>query len=99
MYPDNRVLIERLQMQPFAFVGVMGDDTIDTVIESLETKTITWRVWWDGGKNGSISRKWNVRGWPDIYVLDHNGIIRFKDARGKELERAVEILLAELDSK
>ncbi len=54
MYPDNRQLIEELSGEPFVFVGVQGDETIDTVHESLESKTITWRVWWDGEGNKEI---------------------------------------------
>ena len=92
MYPDNRRLIEELSEKPFAFVGVQGDETIDTVHESLESKTITWRVWWDG-KDQQISTQWNIRGWPTTFVLDQLGVIRFRDLRGKELATAVRSLL------
>ncbi|MDP6407959.1 MAG: hypothetical protein QGI46_01140 [Planctomycetota bacterium] len=32
--------------------------------------------------------------WPAIYVLDHEGVIRFKDVRGAALDRALDGLLA-----
>ena len=92
MYPDNRKLIEDLSGEPFVFVGVQGDETIDTVHESLESKTISWRVWWDG-KDKRISDQWNIREWPSIFVIDQRGVIRFRDVRGKELENAVRSLL------
>lgn len=92
MYPDNRQLIEELSGQPFAFVGVQGDETIDTVHESLDSETITWRVWWNG-EDKWISTQWNVRGWPSTFILDQRGIIRFRDLRGKELSNAVRSLL------
>ena len=41
---------------------------------------------------------WNVRGWPTGYVIDHNGIIRYKNLRGRELEEAVEQLLQEAEA-
>ena len=44
----------------------------------------------------SVSR-WNVRGWPTIYVLDHNGVIRFKNVRGPKMDEAVDKLLAEME--
>ncbi len=92
MYPDNRRLIEELSGEPFVFVGIQGDETIDTVRESLEAGTITWRVWWDGdGKR--TSTQWNIRGWPSTFVLDRSGIIRFRDLRGEELANAVRSLL------
>ena len=94
MYPDNRQLIEELSEEPFAFVGVQGDETIDTVRETLDSRSITWRVWWDG-EDKRISTQWNIRGWPAIFVLDQRGVIRFRDLRGKELATAVRKLLAE----
>jgi hypothetical protein len=33
---------------------------------------------------------------PSIYVLDHKGVIRYRDVRGEEMDKAVETLLAEL---
>jgi hypothetical protein len=92
MYPDNRQLIDELSEEPFVFIGVQRDETIDTVLESLESKAITWRVWWDG-ENKRISTPWNIRGWPSTFVLDQRGVIRFRDLRGKELSNAVRSLL------
>jgi peroxiredoxin len=92
MYPDNRQLIEELSGEPFVFVGVQSDETIDTVHESLESKTITWRVWWDG-EDKRISTQWNIGGWPTTFVLDQRGVIRFRDLPGKELSNAVRSLL------
>ena len=92
MYPGNRQLIKDLEDAPFVFLGVMGDEKIDTVIESVEKKTITWRVWWDG-KEKSISQAWNIQGWPETYVIDKEGIIRYRGLRGQELSKAVRKLL------
>ena len=49
------------------------------------------------GTRGPIPTKWNVRGWPTIYVLDHEGVIRFKGVRGEAMTKAVEQLLGEMD--
>lgn len=92
MYPDNRRLLEELTGEPFAFVGVHRDESIDTVHEALRSGVVTWRVWWDG-RDKRISRRWNIRGWPSTFVLDQRGVIRFRDLRGKELANAVRHLL------
>jgi peroxiredoxin len=90
MYPDNRKLLEDYAGRPLAFVGVMGDTELATVKESVESKTITWPVWWDGGgTHGPITTRWNVSGWPAIFVLDHHGIIRYRALRGDVLSLAV----------
>jgi hypothetical protein len=67
----------------------MGDDTIDTVKASVEEKIITWPVWWDGEKRGPLATRFNVKGWPEIYVLDHKGIIRYREIHGEVLAKAV----------
>jgi hypothetical protein len=36
-----------------------------------------------------------VRFFPTVYVIDAKGVIRYKHVRGKDLEEAVEKLLAE----
>ncbi|HEY1860277.1 MAG TPA: hypothetical protein VGG61_07980, partial [Gemmataceae bacterium] len=58
---------------------------------------ITWRSFWNGpeGTNGPISKKWNVHGWPTIYVLDQKGVIRYKNVRGEKMDEAVDKLLKE----
>jgi hypothetical protein len=35
--------------------------------------------------------------WPTIYVLDHRGVIRYKDITGDPLDAAVAALLKELE--
>jgi hypothetical protein len=40
-----------------------------------------------------------VIGWPTVYVLDHKGVIRFKEVRGPDMDRAVDQLLAELEAE
>ena len=57
-------------------------------------------MFWDGGNtSGPIASKWNVRSWPTIYVLDHEGVIRYKNVRGEAMDKAVDTLLAEMAEK
>jgi hypothetical protein len=39
-----------------------------------------------------------VRGWPTIYVLDANGVIRYKNVREEKMDEAVDTLLAEMQT-
>ena len=98
MIPHERSLVERLQNQPFALLGVNSDKEKSLYFEKQKEMGVTWRSFWNGpkGTSGPISARWNVRGWPTIYVLDHKGVIRFKDVRGEEMDQAVDQLLAEL---
>jgi thiol-disulfide isomerase/thioredoxin len=100
MVPHQRSLVQRHEGKPFALLGVACDDDKAALTEFLQQQQICWPNWWDSGsKNGPIATAWNVRSWPTIYVLDHLGIIRHKDLRGEELDRAVEALLKELPTE
>lgn len=96
MYPHERSLVKRMEGKPFALLGINSDRSKADLKRIMKKESITWRSWWDGGStDGPISTQWNVHGWPTIYVLDHKGVIRFRDLRDKELDKAVDQLVAE----
>jgi hypothetical protein len=98
MYPHERSLVKRLEGKPFALLGVNSDPK-PKLREVMKKENITWRSWWDGGNtDGPIARAWNVTAWPTIYVLDHQGVIRFKGPREHALDQAVDRLLKEMDT-
>jgi len=101
MYPHERSLVKRLANQPFALIGVNSDANLEELRPRLEEESITWRSFWNGadGTNGNIAERWNVQSWPTIYVLDAAGVIRYKNVRGDELDKAVDTLLAEIDDQ
>ena len=98
MYPHERSLVKRLADEPFALIGVNSDPDLDELRPRLEEESITWRSFWNGpdGTGGPISQAWGVRSWPTIYVLDAEGVIRFKNVRGEAMDEAVDELLAEM---
>jgi peroxiredoxin len=97
MYPHERSLVKRLEGKPFALLGV-NSDSKDRVRQAMKKENITWRSWWDGGNTGGpIAKAWNVSGWPTIYVLDAKGVIRYKNVREKQMDKAVDALLKELE--
>ena len=101
MYPHERSLVKRLADQPFALLGVNSDRDLEKLQGVLKEENITWRSFWNGekGTSGPISTAWNVRAWPTIYVLDHNGVIRYKNVRGEKMDAAVDTLLKELKAE
>ncbi|MHB1556670.1 MAG: redoxin domain-containing protein [Isosphaeraceae bacterium] len=98
MYPQERALLEKHRDRLFTIVSVDTDDNIETLRQSIASKQITWRCWWDGGVDGPITTRWGIVGFPTIFVLDRRGLIRYKDVRGADLDRAVASLLDERES-
>jgi hypothetical protein len=101
MYPHERSLVKRLADKPFALLGVNSDINKEELKKVMEKEEITWRSFWNGpeGTNGPISKKWNVHGWPTIYVLDQKGVIRYKNVRGEKMDEAVDKLLKEQEGE
>ena len=97
MYPHERSLVERLSNKPFALLGINSDSDRAKIKETCKEKNISWRSFWNGGSTeGPISTAWNVSGWPTTYVLDENGVIRFKNVRDEAMDKAVDELLAKM---
>jgi hypothetical protein len=90
--------VHRLEGRPFVLIGVNSDADRDELKRVMQKEAITWRSFWDGGSpKGPIATRWNVSGWPTVYVLDGRRTIRFKNVSGEELDRAVDSLLGELN--
>ena len=94
--------LARLQREEAEVLGAIGPAPQErfvprTVAEfqaAIAREHITWRSFWDGGDtSGPIATQYGVRGWPTIYVLDHEGIIRYKNVRGPAMDKAVDELL------
>lgn len=98
MYPHERSLVKRLEDEPFALIGINSDRDREELKKVMEQEGITWRSFWNGpeGTGGPISEAWGVRGWPSIFVLDADGVIRYRDVRGEAMDAAVDQLLAEM---
>ncbi len=98
MYPHERSLVKRLEGQPFALLGVNSDQDRPALKKAMADEQLTWRSWFDRGTSGPIASQWGVQSWPTIYVLDHRGVIRYKNVRGEALDRAVDELLKEMEN-
>jgi len=96
MIPHEKEMVEKLKDKPFAFIGINSDGDRSVVQKILKENEITWRNAVDGSTSGPLATAWNVRGWPTIYVIDANGVIRARNLRDKDLESKVEELMREV---
>ena len=101
MISHEREMVERLKDKPFQLVGISVDDELKTLNDFLNKQKLPWAHWWagPGGKESAIAEAWDIRLIPAIFVLDAKGVIRYKDLRGEELEKAVNALLQESETK
>jgi peroxiredoxin len=94
MVPDERTLVARLAGKPFALIGVNADNDQNRLKSVLQKERITWPSFRDGSE-GPIAKTWNVHSWPAVYVLDPQGVIRYRNVRGQALTEAVDALIRE----
>ena len=93
--PHEKALVERLKDAPFAIVGVNTDGDKDEYRRKLADYGVTWRSAWQGSTSGPIPTQWGINSYPSVFVLDAKHVIRNIGARGEELGRVVDELLAE----
>jgi len=100
MYPHERSLVKRLEKEPFVLVGMNSDESPEIYREAAKRESLTWPSFFDGGGTGGpIATKWGVSSWPTTYVIDAEGIIRYRNVRGEEMDKAVDALLKEMKAK
>jgi hypothetical protein len=98
MVPHERSLVKRMQGRPFALIGVNADGNQEEARKRVEKDGINWRSFWDG-RGGRIVKDYRVQYFPTIYVLDGNGVIRYREVRDEAMDRAVDALLKEAEPK
>jgi hypothetical protein len=91
--------VTNLKGKPFALVGVhVGGSTAKQLKEVMEKERLPWRSFADAGNAGAgpIATKWNLSATPTFYLIDHEGVIRYKWAGppgGKVLDAALDNLI------
>jgi peroxiredoxin len=100
MISHQRDLVRRLKDRPFALISISADSDKGQVKRFLAREPMPWVQWWNGPKGG-IMEDWGIWYFPTIYVLDAEGVIRYKDHEGEfadaKLDEAVQTLLAEAE--
>lgn len=100
MVPHEIELVKKMENRPFALIGVnSGDSDRDEVVKENARLKITWRNFFDGDDQ-KIAHKWKITGFPTLFLIDHQGVIREKfigRPDEKALDEAVEKLVAEAE--
>ena len=101
MYPHERALVNELEDEPFALIGVNSDRTVEIAKQAVEKNNLNWRSFQNqpAGAPKSISQEWNVRGWPTLVIIDKDMRIRYRGHNGMEATKVAKSLLAEMKAE
>jgi hypothetical protein len=100
MYPHERSLVKRLADKPFVLVGVNSDTDKEELKKAMAKENITWRSFFDGSTSGPIASRWEIEGWPTLYLIDHKGVLRKKylgSPGDQVLDKEIEALIKEAE--
>lgn len=98
-YPYQRLLLEIMTDRPVVLLGVNSDADRDKALKVKQKERLDYRSWWAGWsadgdpRKGPIPREWNIVGWPTIYIIDREGVIRYRNLREEKVITAVKELL------
>lgn len=84
--------------RPFVMLGVNTDADAETAGKVIEAQGVTWPNWYDAPGDAPIVRRYRVRGYPTVYVIDGKGTIRSKMAVGDSLAALIDTLAAEREA-
>jgi thiol-disulfide isomerase/thioredoxin len=95
MIPHEREMVARLKDKPFALVSISVDEEKKTLTDFLAREPMPWTHWWSGA-DGKVIDTLSVVIYPTIYIVDAQGVIRYKQLGSVgEFEKVVNLLLAE----
>jgi hypothetical protein len=101
MLPHEKALVQRMKDRPFALLGINNDGTAEEVLPRFEEEGITWRNAIEPEEN-SLASQWNVTGYPNLYLVDADGVIRYHwlGSPGDEvLDQRIEELVVAAEKK
>jgi len=91
--PSKNELSQRLKDQGVVIIGVCLRDGGERMQQMVEKHGILYPVALDA--KGWTARRFHVDSYPDYYVIDREGRLRWGDIDNRDLEKAVRILLDE----
>ncbi len=104
MIPHERELVEKMNKdkKPFELISVSADDEKETLEKFIGKEPMPWTHWWENGTESPVLKKFRVRAFPTLYLIDHTGVIRQKwvgipgnDPKSKIVEEEVDKLVKE----
>jgi peroxiredoxin len=85
---EHQNILAAFAGRPVAWIGIYCEDQLGKAAELVEKGRIPGPVILDG-RSGPIADNWSVQSWPTVFMMDSDGIIRSRNARGQALAKAV----------
>ncbi len=88
-------MMKKYAKQGVVIIGVCAQSGSEKMAATVKQHGIKYPVAVDAGTNAS----YKVKSYPDYYLIDRKGTLRWADVANSDVEKAVEILLKEQPAK
>ena len=94
--PNVKSVYKKFHPKGFEIVGISLDQSRDKLDAYIQQQGIEWPQYFDGKWwNNDVAAMYGIKSIPSTLLVDRQGKIRYKSLRGRQLEAAVEKLVAE----
>ena len=91
--PHNNEINKKYADKGVVFIGVCAQKGAEKMAETVKQHKIEYPVAAD--TDGKTVAAYKANSYPDYYIIDRKGNLRWADFANKDVEKAIEILLAE----
>lgn len=91
--PKVKEMLGKYGKEGLVFIGVHSDPNETKMKEAVKELGMNWPTLFDGPK--TMFKAFGADSYPDYYIIDRKGVLRFADIANAEVERAVQVLLDE----
>jgi cytochrome c biogenesis protein CcmG/thiol:disulfide interchange protein DsbE len=91
--PHNNELSQKYAEKGVVFIGVCAKNGAEKMAETVTKHQIRYPVAADS--EGKTVATFKANSYPDYYIIDRNGILRWADFMNEDVEKAIQILVAE----
>lgn len=91
--PHLKELYRRTKDQGLVLIGIHSDPDVEKMRAAVKENGLDYPIAQDGAKK--TMQAMHADSFPDYYLIDRSGKVRFADLANAELDRAVELLLKE----
>ncbi len=89
--PHTNEMMKKYADKGVVFIGVCHQRGAEKMEETAKDKGIKYPIAVDQGTNAA----YKANSFPDYYIIDRKGILRWADIANRDVEKAIEHLLAE----
>jgi cytochrome c biogenesis protein CcmG/thiol:disulfide interchange protein DsbE len=89
--PHTNEMMEQYAGKGVVFIGVCAKRGAEKMGDVVKERGIKYPVAVDTGTNAA----YKANSYPDYYIIDRNGVLRWADIANRDVEKAIKILLEE----